>query len=264
MDLSYIICHKGNLPERIKNLEVVLEWLTNFDIEVIVVEEDDSPKSKDMIQSKNYKYVFVENKGVFNRSWGFNVGVKHSTRNIVVCADNDMIISRELFNICYKRCQEGLHAVSPFVNVIDLTEEETNNFIKAINEDRSKVLSDPVQRTNFRNGIMNLCSGIVFFRKDGLKEIGMWEEIFRGWGGEDNAMSIKFQKLRKPTEILKGKCFHLFHNRTTYDTNKHELYRLNKSRLHEMANMNIGQLGIHIQNNLKDFGYEEKYKNEEV
>ena len=78
---SYIITYRAtDDPTRRANLEAVLAWLRLQTLaEVIVVEQDAAPTLGDLGAFPGLRSLFAYNPGPFNKSWGFNVGVRAST-----------------------------------------------------------------------------------------------------------------------------------------------------------------------------------------
>ena len=74
------------------NLRKVLEWMSGFQgVEIIVVEQDRNTK----IDHLNLpgKHIFMYNDGPFIKSLAYNVGLKHSTGQVVVFGDADVIMN---------------------------------------------------------------------------------------------------------------------------------------------------------------------------
>lgn len=251
--ISYIFTYRQIEEDRFHNLLKVLAWLDQFDFEVIIVEQDETPKL-DVSKLGDHKYaikhIFVKNSGLFNRSWGFNVGVKHSTGDTLFFADSDMIVSSNVIQQTID-VLKSYDVVSPFNTLIDLTPELTqsltvNNF-------------DYVKDYGIAHrGGMNMCSGIVAFTRAGIEKVKGWDERFEGWGGEDDIQFMKSKQMLK-CAVLENKCFHLFHTRSQLNgTNQHQNYRNNLGMFyHYNSNQH---LLIQEMNNIKDYGNEYKYR----
>ena len=75
---SYIITYRAaDDPARRANLEAVLAWLKLQALaEVVLVEQDIAPTLGDLPAFPGLRSLFAYNPGPFNKSWGFNVGVR--------------------------------------------------------------------------------------------------------------------------------------------------------------------------------------------
>ena len=253
--VSYIITYRQIEDDRYKNLLLVLEWLKQFSFEVIIVEQDSESKLKLEDYPYTIKHIFVENSSLFNRSWGFNVGIKHAAGDILFFADSDMIVSKDVIDQTIETIMNGVGVVSPFTTLIDLSQEQTVN-INITNFDYDKDYEAP-----HRGGI-DLCSGIVAFTKTAIDTVYGWDERFEGWGGEDNVQFMKCRQLLR-CALLDYKCYHLYHTRSELNgSNQHPKYRNNLGMFyHYNANQEL------ILNDMKllgERGNEHKYSSDKV
>ena len=136
--------------------------------------------------------LFAYNPGPFNKSWGFNVGVRASTGSVLAFGDAD-VLCRGVAGC--GRCGAFRRAGGPGVFVALDLDEADSDMLRA---DLS-CLGDPsfaaTASDRTQSGeIMPLCGGLVLFQRPFLARLGGWDERFLGWGGEDNAMDIKVQR----------------------------------------------------------------------
>ena len=129
MECSYVITHRESTLTRKNNLNFVLKWISSIeeDIEIILVEQDNTQKiNKDALPT-NCKHIFAHNKGLFNRAWGLNVGFRYASGKAVAFADNDVIVDPEILMDSFTLCLEEYNydAIKPFNKLIDLTREES-------------------------------------------------------------------------------------------------------------------------------------------
>ena len=173
-NFTYIISYRHSV-ERLNNLKRVLEWINSFSgAEVIVVEQDKHSKIKDTKLS--CRHIFLKSNMPFNKSWGFNVGLKYSNSNIIVFGDSDLIMDPQEF-IKSVQMMEKYEMVNPYNSVIDLNQQESSMSLdKMMKIDRPGRGETDIQK-------VPLCGGICIFRKDAIHKIGGWHEDFIGWGG---------------------------------------------------------------------------------
>lgn len=244
---TYIIGYRHR-NDRIHNLRRVLDWLSGFGrIEIILVEQDKKQKLPDFTL-KGVKYVFTKSNIPYNRSWAFNVGLKYSTTNVIVFGDSDLIIDPQEMIKSLKMLEE-YECVSPYSSVLDLTQSESNLPIEKLYN-----ISRPGRGEN-DNQKINLCGGIVMYRKDSLYKIGGWNEDFIGWGGEDNFQEFKTKKFLKWFEN-KSRCYHLWHERGTPDQ---KWYKRTMDLLNKLMIMNDEDLNKNIQMSISKIGMINKY-----
>ena len=92
--VSMIINHRNSSVDRQENLLSIISYFKNC-CEIIVVEQDDNSK---ISLPNDIKHIFIKNSGLFNRSWGFNVGVKSANFDKLCFNDNDIIMNLDDFN----------------------------------------------------------------------------------------------------------------------------------------------------------------------
>jgi predicted glycosyltransferase involved in capsule biosynthesis len=180
----------------------------------------------------------------FNKSWGFNVGMKYSNSNVIIFGDSDLVMAPEKFIESINLLSQ-YEMVSPYNSVIDLTTQESSLPITRLSTiDRPGRGETDIQK-------VPLCGGICIFRKSAVEKIGGWDQKFIGWGGEDDFQSIKVKNFLTWTESS-GKCYHLYHERTAPDMKWYQrnlqllqkLEAMSKEELHKVINSSLPKLGI--------------------
>ena len=97
-DISFIIHARIDIPERVANLETVMDYYhdTCTDCEFIIVNDDIEPDSTLKPLYNKYKhtskFLFFKNDDIYMRTLSFNKGFKESTRPLVIAGDTDVII----------------------------------------------------------------------------------------------------------------------------------------------------------------------------
>jgi hypothetical protein len=218
--ISYIIGHRKSDETRERNLATTLRWLKElpFDIEIIVVEQDTRSK---IIVPNNVKHIFAKNRGLYNRSWAFNIGAKHASYHYLAFADNDILFRREDFNEILTAL-EKFNAVNPYDHIKDLSLEESEILQQNV------TAFDKIDVGSCRPNI-NIAGGVLFMQNDAFWQIGGWPEELRGWGWEDNIMANQIEnKLTYTT--LKNNAYHLSHPQSSL-TNLHKYREVNLSIL---------------------------------
>jgi hypothetical protein len=235
---AYIITYRAaDDPARRANLEAVLGWLKLQPLgEVIVVEQDTAPTLGDLAPFPSLRSLFVYNPGPFNKSWGFNVGVRASRGSLLAFGDAD-VLCRAL-PAAVAAARSGAPVVRAFSKAIDLDEAES----EMLRTDLS-CLSDPSFGASARDRVQSgefppLSGGLVLFQTQFLALLGGWDERFLGWGGEDNAMDIKIKRAGLRAIVVKESLgFHLAHRRAGASIAADPDYRNNLALLQQLREM---------------------------
>lgn len=244
---TFIIGYR-HIPDRLNNLRRTLDWINSFTgSEVILVEQDTHSKISHL--NLRCKHVFMRSNMPYNRSWSFNVGLKHSNSNIIVCGDSDIVMDPNKFINALNSLSE-YEMVSPYHSVVDLTPQESMMPLEQV------VNINRVGRGEEDNQKINISGGISIFRKDALMRIGGWNEDFIGWGGEDDYQTIKVKKFLKWKE-LEGRCYHLYHSKAAPDNTYYKRSLEILERSNQMTNEDLTRV---ISASLQKIGMINKYE----
>jgi hypothetical protein len=205
---------RGVINYRLANLTSVLSWLRRFpELAVILVEQDRTPTLNvdDMsphLQGVNYQFVY--NPGAFNKSWGLNVGARCANTEVIGFGDADVICGDMVESL--KACIDRVVAANCHRRVIDLSAPQSA-LVHAGNHDYLPSADEAHARAKQQEQVV-FCGGNFFIRRQAFLELGLWDERFLGWGGEDDAMSLKLQRARvSAMEFDSRPAIHLHHER---------------------------------------------------
>lgn len=236
LPVSYILTyrHSGD-PARAGNLAAVLAWLASQNLaQVIVVEQDASPTLPARIGQA--QVVQAYNAGPFNKGWGLNLGVRHSTQPLLAFGDADTFCLS--LPQAVAAAQAGAPVVRPFTGIVDLDEASSaairaNPGLMAGTVAGARPTSRAAQSEH-----SPLCGGLFLIRNHFFTLLGGWDERFLGWGGDDDAMTIKVRRAAIPALTLPSHDgFHLHHSRATPAQPGHPLYRSNLDLLDQLQTM---------------------------
>ncbi len=258
---SYILTYRsGNDTARRANLDAVLTWLASFPLfEVIVVEQDRTPTLHGALPLADARVVFAYNPGPFNKSWGFNVGARIASTQILGFADADVICASvgEATNAVAR----GIGVVNPYRRLIDLTEVESTQVRGGqfdLVPDRAS--GGSMNRAGIQEHIV-FCGGIVFFQRNAFAHTGGWDERFVGWGAEDDAMTRKVQRARiSATELDSHVAIHLHHARDNAHLQETPHYANNLRLLDQYRDLSDDALMRLCEVQLQLSGFREKYR----
>ena len=120
--------------------------------------------------------------------------------------------------------------------LIDLSGSQRLDFIEQGNLPPN-LIKEKINREGIGEYIC-FCGGVFLMRKDKYLEIGGMDERFEGWGGEDDAMSIRMVKSDVTRLIRQHQIgFHLWHPRPKNDRYGHQKYLDNIALLRQYQMM---------------------------
>ncbi len=210
-DLTIIIPYrKTNDPEREENLDITLSYLSKIGIKNLIISEHAAKTSKKLLMDKygdfftSFQVIFsCSDDNLFNKAHAINQGVIVSKTPYFAIVDMDCLTEKKNFDLAIYLLKNGFEVVHPFNRVIqDIIDKEC--FRK--NFDFQRVTTPPQYR-DWADG------GIVFWNKRSFIDIGMKNEYFLGWGGEDNEIMIRANLFELKQIRIDETLYHLYHDR---------------------------------------------------
>jgi GT2 family glycosyltransferase len=241
------------------NLDAVLARLDGLpDAETIVVEQDRAPTLEPAPAAPRRGHLFVANAGPFNKSWGFNVGARVARGAVLAFCDADLLVGDSL-DEALDLCARGYAVAKPYVRMIDLDVDES----RAIRDGRGAAASIDATRPG-REAVgerVVLCGGLFAIRRDAFVHLGGFDERFVGWGGEDDAMTVKVERARLScVELDREVALHLHHPRPVETTFGHAHYAANRSLLADYARHDDATLARLAEVQWQLAGHPDKYR----
>jgi hypothetical protein len=240
---SYVIPYRADSQARSENLRCVLGRLSRLPgLEVVLVEQDAVSRVDSRSLPSNCVHVFAKNAGPFNKAWGVNVGYRKSSGDVIAVGDTDVIVNAQALRTCFDECGRGIAAVRPYDRWVDLTPEESRSLIDGDGEVSVARSPQSVDREGIGEFI-SFCSGLFVIRRDAYLQLGGFDESFIGWGGEDDAMTVKLVRFGLATRILEGEtALHLWHERSHQSRYGHPHYAQNVDLLKHYAACKVEEL----------------------
>lgn len=233
MNLDIIISIKIDSNDRLNNLDITMEYIkTYFDCNVILVEQNNIP-----IINNRYdcNYIFEKTDQFFNRQRGLNIGVKHSSSNVIAHYDADILLNPIQLITAVRLIEDGSYdMIYPYDgNFYDVPKSYHENIIFNLS-------SIPLENCKLFNS--NSVGGVVVFNKQKFIEGGGANENFKGLGYEDNEIYDRYTKLKYNIARIQGPLYHLNHERkeTAYDNNPYINDNINEYK--RISNMSQSQL----------------------
>jgi GT2 family glycosyltransferase len=209
--------------------------------ELILVEQDSRPRLRMEEWAIPARYRFVYNPGPFNRSWGLNVGGRMARATVLLLLDGDILLDTRAVEAAVEACHHGVSAVNPYSELIDLSASDSDDICAG----RRDLTQAQEHRRNrlWTNESICFCGGAFLVDSDFYREIGGQDERFEGWGGEDDAMSVKIDRLAPRAMTLAGaRAYHLYHPRRGDEVYGTRAYLNNKALADTYCAMSVDDL----------------------
>lgn len=233
----------GEGPRSSNLSEVIRHVHTIDDLEVIVVEHDSTSNFRATANSaransasantqSGVRHVFLPGDGPFNKSWAMNVGFRAATASVIAFGDADLIVETSVLTDAIASVENGFDATKPFDRIVDLDEHQTADVRqRGITVDSSDA-SSPMRRDAGEH--LPFCGGLFITRRELFEKVGGYDERFLGWGGEDDALSVKFARSGARLGIAEDQiAYHLWHGRQL-SRYTHSSYQRNLERLQHL------------------------------
>uniref|UniRef100_A0A6C0BQD3 Galactosyltransferase C-terminal domain-containing protein n=1 Tax=viral metagenome TaxID=1070528 RepID=A0A6C0BQD3_9ZZZZ len=225
MVFYYLIGHRDATEEkhRQRNLLKVLEWLRLLQQEVQqkaqessdhtivpVVIEQAAEKTLPALLPTGVEYVWENQAGPYNRSRGFNVGVRYVSskfhlqpRDILLFSDNDVVMDVEtMAQVLTTARRDELAVFSPYRSIYDMSVGDSEQWLPGDAFD--------IGHATLRKGT-TLAGGILGMTYASFCRVGGWIEEFSGWGYEDVAMTNVISRFVTGVHTFPEDAFHLWH-----------------------------------------------------
>ena len=177
---------------------------------VVVVESDDVPRYRELIEPLVDTYLFAPNTGLFNKSWAVNVGVVNAAgpAEVICILDGDVLADREFIARNAARFQQrGTAGHLTYRNMFCLSPASTSHAI------RQRILQGRAQSDTetLRGFVMRRPPGCCVWARTGMFHlIGGMDERFEGWGGEDNDFAYRMD-INSPFDSYDDWLLHMAH-----------------------------------------------------
>ncbi|MDE1961200.1 MAG: hypothetical protein KGH80_06345 [Xanthomonadaceae bacterium] len=261
--IGYILTWRdGEDASRRANLFAVLAWLARQpQFEPILVEQDTAPHLDGGLPHPDCRHVFAYNPGPFNKSWGLNVGFRHSAHAWLAFADADLVLGASLAG-ALEHVDKGYWAIKPYRRLIDLDESESVR----VRGGEFDFVPDRHGAAPNRDGVgerIVFAGGVFLIARTAFVRLGGWDERFRGWGGEDDAFSYRLERARAPAlELDIRPAVHLAHPRPRAATFEQPHYAANCSLLEAYRHLEDAQLERFSEIQAQVIGNRDKYRPE--
>ena len=219
MNKSIIISYRESSEERKYNFKCLLDYFSRIQdgkTEIIIVEQDDISKIDWLSEIKGnqfIKHIFVQNDGIFNKGWGYNIGAKNAESDIFIFSDSDIFIKPLSLKDAVNKLSL-FDVINPYKSVIFLDKESSKSFKESNYTFVNTSKFQPVLHTIITGG-MFLMKRETFFKLKGF------DEDCYGYGHEDDILDEKIRKFQLKVQVLNDTAIHMYHEN---QTNSRSLY----------------------------------------
>lgn len=205
-------------------------------------------------------YCSVYNDDEWNKSAGYNRGIKLAQTEILCFNDVDCIVDpiqlQQAEQFLLSNQDAGM--IYPYDGRFLCTNKElkdafAESVLRSNSLDTLRQHEPQTNEINFSNGMVlvghnNSCGGIVMARRDSMIRINGYNPHFRGWGYEDSEIPSRAKILGLQNgRVQTGPLWHLFH--TTNESSKKETqiyHEQNRQICTQVESMNKEQLEQYI------------------
>lgn len=177
---------------------------------VTVVESDDVPRWREVIEPYADSYRFAKKSGRFNKSWAMNAGVVHAPGDpAVICLlDADVLADRDFIARNAARYRRpGMMGHLPYRDMFCLDPDSTSWAIR----DRLHRRAARPAEDHLRGFLLRRPPGLCFWvRAESFHRIHGMDERYEGWGGEDNDFAYRLD-FNAAVDVFDDQQLHLFH-----------------------------------------------------
>jgi hypothetical protein len=187
------------------NLRYALEGAARQDTPCEKILIDYMSSSSYVVQLQEYANIFdftyirdVRDDSLWSRGRALNIGIKHASGDIILFFDADCVLPENYVRSHIDSVAKGTFTYSPFLP----TKQEIKKSGKYKDLIKQKELIRPTFPTSYSHKSL---------RKDWITEHGAFDEDYRGWGAEDDALWAKLVASgQKPIKIDQHPI-HLWH-----------------------------------------------------
>lgn len=246
-DVTFLIPFKKDSDERLRNINVIIKYLTKyFKTNISIIENDINQNflldGLDISPSKiNYEFRKSDNY-IFHRTKLLNDMAKNCKTSIISLYDTDVIFK-----------------IKQYINTVELLRSGTFDVVfpydgRFINYDGNilnQILNtldvETIEESQGGCYNPNSVGGSIFFNKHKFIEYGMENENFISWGFEDTCRAVRIQKLSLKCARVSGILYHLNHPTSVNSSNtKHKAYYDNYYEYQKVLSMSTEQLKQYI------------------
>lgn len=232
LSILCVIPYRFQNVQRDQNIKMTLNWLLDVKkrlelsivLDLMVVEQDTTRRLNDL--PTDVSYLFIENSGLFNKGWAFNVAIKdgvlkqsQKNKNTYIVLDSDPLKEKfpyspkyipysyflladgdvvfpdtdayceQLISCCLRTPKSAFRLFDECFDTVENDIKQCSSVFDVINLYHLKNL-----KLKLRYGT-TFAGGHIAISKSTFDKIGGCDEQFEGWGREDDFLTHKLVKI---------------------------------------------------------------------
>ena len=252
MRVSIIISFRQSDDDRRSNLKGVLNYLLRFhEAEVIIVEQDSVSRLdwlSEVVGRERIKHVLLHNGDIFNKGWGYNVGVRLSQGDFLLFSDADLYIRPDNYMGLLSYFPK-FDVVNPYNEIYYLNKIYSDRFV---NGGYSMSIVHRPRATMYRVKARVISGGIFMIRREVFCALKGFDERCSGFGYEDDIFDAKMRKTGAKIKDITDYCIHVFHKSVREGMDKSDEYfshfHRNRDLFREYERMTTEEINTLIEN----------------
>ncbi|KAA3621302.1 MAG: glycosyltransferase family 2 protein [Proteobacteria bacterium] len=265
-DLSVVVTIRIDSPDRVRNLTLILGFLSRFfeDIEIVVVEQADEPGVKDLVSAiPGSVYVYFRDPTCFYKSRNLNHGASISTRKFILILDADVFLAPRALVVAHDKLRRGdAKFVYPYNGVMLQVRNERiagrceldGEFIESLGFVDIRTSESPHE-----TGIERLygawdwpgVGGALMVERRAFFGCGGYNPNIFSYGVEDGELDYRMRKLAgSPLRLEAYNCYHLEHRRGV-DSRYNNFANSNRAEFDRVRSMSAHDLRRYVDNGFR-------------
>jgi len=261
-NISFVIHIRIDIPERLLNLETVIDTYNHYcdNVEFIIINDDTVPDKKLKPLCNKYKdtakFLFLENDGTYMRPLSFNRGFCNTDRPLMIAGDTDVLVHpKYIIAAADLITKDGYHHAYPYNGMFIQINEHIRDSFKSSYDFDSLLPLKPSQHNRYPyyktdDILVAHCAshgGCIMYESKMYRDMKGYNPAFKGWGYEDDEINCRVSRLGYKTARVYDDdaiAWHLPHRNTVRD--QHPFYENNKLLFEQTRSFTEEQLREYI------------------
>lgn len=225
---SFIISYYEYTDKDSFNLRKILEYLLKFldnQSEIVLVEqgfESHVTWLNELPHGDKIKYIFLQSYRIFNKGWGYNVGVKNASGEQIVLHDTNTYLRPKTYGTSWMLNKFDM--IKPYKNIVRLNETDSKKYLT--NYNFNIILGKKIEKFN------DISGGVLMIKKNKFLSVKGFDESIVSYNYQKVAFDIKVKKLGLTINHYNDSCLtvekdNIFLSKDIFQNDKYICYLYN-------------------------------------